>query len=116
MARKKKKVVHWSKLPRTKLIAMVKRLELANAKLKTQLAEARETKLLNTREGALKYHSVQHVNPATVQTPEDWRRVNQGTPNAKTVAAMQELDGDGATYEVSEVHGNMRVAFPWEKK
>lgn len=48
MAKKmKKKSVHWSKLPRTKLIGMVKRLELANAKLKTQLAEMRETKLLN---------------------------------------------------------------------
>lgn len=87
MARKKKKVVHWSKLPRTKLIAMVKRLELANAKLKTQLAEARE--------GALKYHSVQHVNPATVQTP-----------NAKTIAAMQEA----AEAPIFRGH------FPWEKK
>lgn len=47
---KKKKVVHWSKLPRTKLIGMVKKLELQVAKLKTQLAEARETKLLNERE------------------------------------------------------------------
>lgn len=48
MAKKmKKKSVHWSKLPRTKLISMVKRLELANAKLKTQLAEMRENKLLN---------------------------------------------------------------------
>jgi methylaspartate ammonia-lyase len=46
---KKKKTVHWSKLPRTKLIGMVKRLELANAKLKTQLAEMRETRLLNSR-------------------------------------------------------------------
>lgn len=49
---KKKKVVHWSKLPRTKLISMVKKLELANARLKTQLAEARELRLLNDRQGA----------------------------------------------------------------
>lgn len=37
----KKKTVHWTKLPRAKLVSMVKRLELANAKLKTQLVEAR---------------------------------------------------------------------------
>ena len=46
----KKKTVHWTKLPRAKLVSMVKRLELANAKLKTQLAEARETRLLNERQ------------------------------------------------------------------
>lgn len=49
MARKKKKVVHWSKLPRTELIAMVKRLQSEKTKLQLQLSQARETKLLNNR-------------------------------------------------------------------
>jgi hypothetical protein len=54
MARKaKKKTVHWTKLPRPKLVSMVKRLELQVAKLKTQLAEARETALLNKLETKL---------------------------------------------------------------
>lgn len=37
---KKKKTVHWTKLPRPELVSMVKRLELQCAKLKLQLAEA----------------------------------------------------------------------------
>ena len=52
MKKAKKKTVHWTKLPRAKLVSMVKRLELANAKLKTQLAEMRETRLLNERNDA----------------------------------------------------------------
>jgi hypothetical protein len=58
---KKKKTVHWSKLPRTKLISAVKRLELANAKLKTQLAECRETKLLNERQELLAQQLIDSV-------------------------------------------------------
>lgn len=49
MAKKKKKAVHWSKLPRAKLIARCKSFELQCAKLKTQVAELRETRLLNER-------------------------------------------------------------------
>lgn len=56
---KKKKVVHWSKLPRTKLIGMVKKLELQCAKLKAQAAENRELRLLNDRQGELAIAAMQ---------------------------------------------------------
>lgn len=52
MARKakKKKTVHWTKQPHAKLVKRCKSQELQIAKLKTQLAELRETKLLNERQ------------------------------------------------------------------
>lgn len=101
---KKKKTVHWSKLPRAKLISMVKRLELQCAKLKTQLAEQRETRLLNHSIGA----------SATAEDFEGVVHVTQEVAQPDSVFACS-FRGDATQYE-PEHQSQLPGPFPWEKK
>lgn len=128
MARKKK--VHWTKLPRGKLVNMIKRLELQCAKLKTQLAEARETKLLNeslahparkliinnsdqvmTVAGKTVEPGGSVTVPTGVQMDETFERI--AAADIRITQRDLNLPADVA---VDAVTGAVRMAFPWEKE
>ena len=92
MAKRKKKTVHWSKLPRPKLVAMVRRLQADKTKLQLQLSQARETKLLNMSE-------LDRQSPAMSEALQEVMRDGVGIVHV-TQADVLERD----------------APFPWEQK
>lgn len=132
MARAKKKTPHWTKLPRPKLIARAKRLELQFAKLKVQLAEIRETKLLNER-AAVQGQADRLIDNLAPAIEFGWRHACDGwsldftlaewgtgactashAPNATTAAALEELAETSRLDEPATVPG--AAVFPWERR
>jgi hypothetical protein len=138
MAKRKKKAVHWSKLPRAKLVVMVRRLQADKTKLQLQLSQARETKLLNMSEldrqspAMREAYGVNNNSGAALddllekratandaaQEGKHWSKANDDA----TVAALQNAlrDGVGIVHVTQEEYGRSPARdaglFPWEQK